>query len=99
MNTWPGATIAVMRSSRFATLLRRETTVTRSCERSLSRFASMGFISSHALRNHLVEHVDLHGFGAGVPVFDSSAGVEDEVILFVGLLDRKSTRLNSSHLG
>ena len=35
----------------------------------------------------MVEHLHLGGLGAGVPVFDGAAGVEDEVVLFVGLLD------------
>ena len=49
--------------------------------------ASLGFISSQALGNHLVEHVDLRCLGARVPVFDGAAGVKDEVVLLVRLLD------------
>ncbi len=44
----------VMRSSRLATLLRRETTVTWSWEASLSRAASSGFISSQAFGTMLL---------------------------------------------
>ena len=36
--------------------------------------------------DHVVEHFDLGGLGAGVPVLDGAAGVEDEVELGVGLL-------------
>ena len=35
----------------------------------------------------MVEEFDLGGLGAGVPVFDGASGVEDEVVLGVGLLD------------
>src|SRR5580704_14779553 len=37
--------------------------------------------------NHTVEHLDLRGFGAGVPVLDGATGVEDEGEFFVGLFD------------
>jgi len=39
------------------------------------------------IRNHIVELLHLGGLGAGVPVFNSAAGVQDEIEVGVGLLN------------
>jgi hypothetical protein len=53
-------------------------------------FEEIGVCRVHlepGVRNHAVEHLDLRGFGTGMPVLDGAASVEDEGVLLVGLFD------------
>ena len=79
MKTWPGATMPVMRSSMLATAPRRLRTVTRSWGLRSSRCGVDWVHLEPRVGDHVVEQFDLGGLGAGVPVLDGAAGVEDEV--------------------
>ncbi len=87
MKTWPGAMMAVMRSSTsgdVAAGVRRVTRVVRAGVRGARRRGD----SSRARRwgPCLLSMATGAGLGAGVPVLDGAAGVEDDVVFGVGLL-------------
>src|SRR5205809_3946967 len=77
MNTWPGATISVTRSSKLFTVPRRETTLTRSCglrDRKSTRLNSSHGYTSYAVCCLKKKIINLFPRGRNMNVCRSHSG-------------------------